>query len=280
MTRSKAPDDATRVNHRWWNERAAFHRQTPLYQKHIQRLREGGLALLPLETSELGDISGLRALHMQCHIGTDTLSLARLGADVTGMDFSEVAIAEARKLSADLEIPAQFIQCRVAELAHTIPEQFDLVFTSHGVLSWLPDLTSWAQQAAARIKPGGRFYLSDSHPLVWAFAEEGAIEDDGVRLGLPWLSRNDGHTFVDSGSYADRHRETQHNETREWSWGLGDVLNALVSAGLTIEWLREHPVGFCQVTPEFRECEDGHFRLPEPLHGRYPLTFTVSARKP
>ena len=92
----------------WWNERAAFHRDTPLYQKHIERLRNGGLALLPLEVSELGDLSGRRVLHAQCHIGTDTLSLARLGADVTGVDFSEVAIAEARKLSRDLGISATF----------------------------------------------------------------------------------------------------------------------------------------------------------------------------
>ena len=219
-------DSPTKLNHAWWNERAALHRQTPLYQTHIDRLRGGGLSLLPLEVSELGDIQGLRVLHVQCHIGTDTLSLSRLGAEVTGVDFSDVAIAEARQLSADLGIPATFEHSDIASLTQRHAEAFDVIFTSHGVLSWLPDLAEWAQQIAGCLKSGGRFYLSESHPLIWALAEEGAVQDNGLKLELPYLAQAEPSTFVDSGSYANRALPTEANETTEWSWGIGDVVNA------------------------------------------------------
>ena len=273
-------DPQTRLNQAWWNERAAFHRQTPLYQKHLARLQGGGLSLLPLEVDELGDIRGRQVLHLQCHIGTDTLSLARLGATVTGVDFSEVAIEEARQLSSELGIPARFECCEIGALSARYSEAFDLVFSSHGVLSWLPDLTEWAAQIAACLRPGGHFYLSESHPLVWALADDNPADDGRWILGYPYLSRAEACTFVESGSYADRARSTEANETREWSWGLGDVVNALLGVGLRIEWLREHPVGFFAVNAAFQEGEDGHYRLPPPWHGHFPLTFTVRATKP
>ena len=120
---------------------------------------------MPLEVSELGDLT---VLHSQCHIGTDTLSLSRLGADVV----SEVAIAEARKLSKDLGIPAAFEVREIAALKSEFPEAFDMVFTSHGVLTWLSDLSIWAEQLAGCLRKGGSFYISEGHPLVWAFADE------------------------------------------------------------------------------------------------------------
>ena len=220
-------------NLEWWNERAAFHRDTPLYQKHIERLRNGGLALLPLEVSELGDLSGRRVLHTQCHIGTDTLSLARLGADVIGVDFSEVAIAEARKLSRDLGIHATFEVRELSALQSEFSEGFDMVFTSHGVLTWLSDLRVWAEQLAGCLRPGGNFYISEGHPLVWAFADEHPVDDGGLRLGHSYLSQPKPSNFVESGSYADREAETEINQTTEWSWGIGDVVNALIASGLS-----------------------------------------------
>lgn len=274
-----ANDDDTRVNLAWWNERAAVHRHTPLYQAHLERLRGGGSSLLPLERHELGDLTGLRVLHVQCHIGTDTLSLTRLGATVTGVDFSQSAIDEARALARELGISASFECLENGDLPDRFSGQFDLVFTSHGVLTWLPDLAEWGRQLAACLAPGGRLYLSESHPLVWAFSEERPVEADGLRLGLSYLAQSRPDVFVESGSYADRDLVTHANETREWSWGLGDVVNALIGAGLTLDWLREHPVGFYPAAPELTEGADGHYRLPAPLDGKFPLTFTVQARK-
>lgn len=273
-------DRRTRMNHAWWDERAKLHRETPLYQAHIDRLKRGGLSLLPLEVNELGDIRGKKVLHLQCHIGTDTLSLARLGARVTGVDFSNAAIEEARRLSADLDIEATFETCEITALSSRFPASFDLVFTSHGVLSWLPDLEAWAHHIAGCLIPSGQLYLSEGHPLVWAFAAEGAVQQAGLKLELPYLSQPEPSSFSDSGSYADRALPTQANATVEWSWGLGDVVNALIGAGLVIDHLNEHPVGFYPATPEFHEGPDGHYRLPEPLDGSFPLTFTIRATKP
>ena len=179
-------DSRTENNLAWWNERAALHRETPLYQKHIERLENGGLSLLPLEVGELGDINGLKVLHVQCHIGTDTLSLARLGAEVTGVDFSPVAIQEARKLSHDLGIDAHFEEADLRTLSQRFPEAFDLVFASHGVISWQSDINAWAKQVAGCLKPGGIFYLSEGHPLIWALADENPVQEGCLRLQYPY----------------------------------------------------------------------------------------------
>ena len=183
-------DSRTELNHAWWNERARLPRQTPLYQKHIDCLSGGGLSLLPVEVSEPDDIRGLSILHLQCHIGTDTLSLSRLGTTVTGVDFSEVAIQEARQLSLDLGIPATFERCEIESLKPRYSEAFDLVFTSHGVLSWLPDLNKWARQISGCVVPGRQVYLSESHPLVWALAEHSPVQDTSLRLELPYLAQD------------------------------------------------------------------------------------------
>ena len=276
------PSDRARVdaNRAWWNERAQHHRHTILYKQHIRRLREGGLALLPLDVAELGDIRGRQVLHTQCHIGTDTLSLARMGAHVTGVDFSQVAIEEARKLSEELEIAAQFEVCENDKLSERFGSNFDLVFTSHGVLTWLPNLTSWAEQIAGCLVPGGRFYLSELHPLMWSLADKRAVTDTGLKLAYPYLSMRRSMMFVESGSYADKTLETRNNTTYEWPWGVGDVINALIGAGLVITQLKEHPRGFYPVSPEFVECSDGHYQLPATIHGRFPVTMTVKAFKP
>lgn len=280
MTKLTEHDAAIEHNRAWWNERARAHRETAFYQQYIRRLQEGGLALLPLEVGELGDLSGQRVLHAQCHIGTDTLSLARLGADVTGVDFSEVAIEEARRLSRDLEIPAHFEVLEISELEARFAQQFQLVFASHGVLTWIPDLTPWARQLAACLEPGGKLFLSESHPLTWAIDDKAPIHDGALRLALPYLSQGQAQTFVEAGSYADPHMETRFNKTMEYCWGLGDVVNALIQAGLQIEALHEHPLGFYPTIASMTQGEDGHYRLPPPLHGKFPLTFTVHARKP
>ena len=211
-------------------------------------------------------------------ISAPTRSLARLGAHVTGIDFSEVAISEAQNLARDLGIHAHFETCEISELAHRYAGQFDLVFASHGVLTWLPDLNGWAKQLAACLRPGGRVYLSDSHPLVWALADHDPIRGNELVLGYPYLAQGAPTAFIEAGSYADRTLPTTANDTREWSWGLGDVVNA-IGAGLTLESLNEHTVGFYPAIADYWPGADGHYRLPDALDGRYPLTFSLSARK-
>ena len=170
--------------------------------------------------SELGDLQ-VEVLHTQCH----WLIRFRwvIGADVIGVDFSRYSRA-----------------CLQSEFS----EGFDMVFTSHGVLTWLSDLRVWAEQLAGCLRPGGNFYISEGHPLVWAFADELPVDDGGLRLGHSYLSQPKPSNFVESGSYADREAETEINQTTEWSWGIRDVVNALIASGLRIDQLNEHSLGF------------------------------------
>ena len=267
-------------NRAWWDERAGYHLETELYRKHIDRLEKGGVSLLPLEVRELGELGELDVLHLQCHVGTDTISLARLGAHVTGLDFSAVAIEKARQLSARLGIAARFEQAQVGELGTRFADQFDLVFTSYGVISWLPDLEVWTREINTCLRPGGRFYIVEMHPLAFAMADESEPEGDVLTLSYPYLPQDEPLRFDgDLGSYADRERPTTANSTREWSWGLGDVVNALLGAGFELRWLREHAEGFCPQVPGTSEGQDGHYRLPASLDGQYPLTFSIMADK-
>lgn len=274
-------NDHIETNRRWWDERAAFHRQTELYQTHLARLEAGGYALLPLELgelAELGGIRGKRVLHMQCHIGTDTVSLTKLGGDVTGLDFSQEAVEQGRRISADLDRPTTFVQDRVCNAAARFGPNFDFVFTSHGVLIWMPDLDVWAANIAGCLKPGGLFYLSEGHPLSYALSPERSVGEP-LSLKYPYLAQEDPDRFTDAGSYADSGRPTKANTTIEWPWGIGDVVNALLRAGLQLRWLREHSVGFYPLLPDMTEGVDGQWRLPPSLDGKYPLGYSIAAVK-
>ena len=267
------------LNRAWWNERADFHLDTAFYGKMVAKLEAGGHCLLPLEVRELGSVEGEDLLHLQCHVGADSLSLARLGARVTGVDFSEVAIVRARELSKRLEIPARFEVCEISEVGARFEHQFDCVFTSYGAITWLSDLASWGRNIAQCLRSGGRFYVVDSHPLAMALDHEWTPADGHLRLAYGYLHQDAALAFEDPGSYAARDRATEHNSTREWVWSLSDVLNALMDAGLRIQWLREHVDGFYPLLPGMEEQPDGHVHLPSPYHGRYPLTFSVMACK-
>jgi SAM-dependent methyltransferase len=237
--------------------------------------------LLPLELSELAELGGLtgkRTLHMQCHIGTDTVSLAKLGAHVIGLDFSAEAVTQGRRLSENLDLPATFVQDRVCNAGERFGPVFDFIFTSHGVLIWMPDLDVWATNIAGCMKPEGTFYLSEEHPLSCALSPENR-ETEQLTLKYPYLSQPRPDRFTDAGSYADSGRKTKANTTIEWRWGIGDVVSALLRAGLQLRWLREHSVGFYPLLPDMVEGADGQFRLSEPHHGKYPLGYSIAAYK-
>lgn len=274
-------DDPTETNLHWWNERASFHLDTELYRSMVDRLRAGGDCLLPLEDAELGDLAGVDVLHMQCHLGTDTLSLARRGARAIGVDFSPVAIERARRLAFELGIDARFETLRIEAAGAHFGPTFDLVYSTYGTVTWLPDLRAWASSIAGALRPGGRVYVADTHPLLFALCDRSPVSPEALSLRYPYLAQPEPLHMSDAvGTYAEPDRETRHNRTVEWSWGLGDIVNALVGAGLTLSWLREHPESFYSAIPGMVPLGDGRWRLPEPHHGRYPLTFSLSAEKP
>lgn len=224
----------------------------------------------------VGDVSGQSVLHLQCHFGLDTLRFPLLGATVTGADFSAEAIATARDLSTRTGIPATFVESDVLDLASEIPEgAFDLVFTSYGAISWLPDLEPWAAGIASRLRPGGTFKVADMHPFAWVFDDE--RDDPELRVRYSYFSR-EALEWEEYGSYAVPDGDyvgTSHS----WQHTFEEIVGALVGAGLAIEELREFPLLAWKYTPTMVEKEPGLFGQPDGQI-EVPLMFTLVARKP
>ena len=245
------------------------------YQE-VAMLRQGLCPLDELELQALGDVSGKRLLHLQCHIGTDTLAWARRGAVVTGVDFSRESLDRAEKLRDELGLEAAFVQANVYDLPQVLEGQFDIVYTSRGVLCWLRDLGQWARIAAHYLAPGGTFYLMDAHPLSTVLEENAdgqlVITNRYFGDGTPTCWDDEPGDYADS-SYTCR------NPSYEWEWSLGEIVTAVISAGLQLERLEEHErlffkrwAGMVEHSPRWFHCPD--------YTGSLPLLFTLQARKP
>ena len=267
------------ANHAWWEERAGVHPTTNFYHRHIQSLRNGGITLHEPELAEVGDVAGKQLLHLQCHIGTDSLSWARQGAIVTGVDFSKVAIGQAREFADELKLPAKFVHSDVYELPDRLSGQFDVVFSSYGTIIWLHDLQRWAATIAHFIKPGGFFYIVDTHPMLLTIDEKLTEAAQLVRLKYPYFEHADPLRFDEAGSYADRQLPTKANVTYEWPHSLSEILMSLISAGLSIEMFAEHRHAPWQALPCCTQGPDTMYHLPEILRNRLPLLFSLKARK-
>ena len=229
--------------------------------------------LTALELAEVGPVAGKRLLHLQCHLGLGALSWARLGAQVTGVDFSTTAIAAAQRLSRELNLPTAFLAADLYDLPGLLPGAFDIVFTSFGVLSWLPDLTAWAEIIAAYIKPGGFFYLAEFHPLARVFREDAQREKD-LRLTYSYFTTPEPLTWEIASP--DNTRSLITTRSFEWNHSLGEVVTALARAGLRLEFL--HEFAFCseQLLPCLVQGPDNWWRLPD-HDGSLPLMFSLKA---
>jgi ubiquinone/menaquinone biosynthesis C-methylase UbiE len=266
-------------NRRLWDAWTAVHAEGQFYD--LAGFREGGIRVRPYEIAALGDVTGKTMLHLQCHFGMDTLSWARLGAVVTGVDFSPAAIRLARELAADIGFPdARFSEANVYQLPVRLGEQYDIVYTSRGVLGWLPDIRGWARVVARFVRPGGRFYITEIHPVLQVFEGEGVAPRE-LRLQYPYWEHGDPLVFDVHGSYADPRADLggEHKE-HGWDHGLGEIVTALIDAGLRIERLEEHP--FLDWAADFlveSEPGSGQWVLPEGP-GELPLMFSLLATKP
>ena len=260
--------EAEEGNRRHWDELAGVH----ALSYDISGLLEGRCQLDSIQREELGDLDGRSLLHLQSHIGTDTLSLALLGARVTGVDISSESVSQARRLSQITGISGRFIQSSLYDLPEALDESFDVVYTSVGVLCWLSDLKSWARLIRRYLKPGGTFYIMESHPVLMAFDDE----TPDVRLRYEYFHRGEptrwagGYQDYDDGDY------TVESPSWEWQWSLGDVVSALAGAGLLVRFLHEHPVIHWKALPCMVERE-GWFRMPTELDGKLPLSFSLLA---
>ncbi len=264
--------DAKRMaaNRRLWDDRVDVHRRSDFYD--VAGFRAGRSTLRSIELEELGDVAGRTLLHLQCHFGLDTLSLARMGARVTGVDFSEPAITLARSLAQDLGIEARFLQSNVYELTRVLHEQFDVVFTTYGVLCWLPDVPEWARVVARFLRPGGTFVIVDQHPFAACF------EEVGGRLELTYpLFQEEPFELHTSTTYAGDEKLPAARPNYQWSWTVGEMVSSLIGAGLRVEGLRELPIESWRRFPSMTRDDQGWWRLPDdPL----PLLVVCRAVKP
>ncbi|HEY6063665.1 MAG TPA: class I SAM-dependent methyltransferase, partial [Chitinophagaceae bacterium] len=189
-----------------WNQRTVVHKDSSFYD--VKGFKAGKNVLTPIELKEVGDVKGKKMLHLQCHFGMDSLNWARLGADVTGIDLSDVAIKEAKQLNGELGMNAKFICCNVYDLKQHLDEKFDIVFTSYGVIGWLPDLNKWAGIISHYLKPGGIFYIAEFHPVVWMF------DDEFTHIKYHYDNREVIVT-ENEGTYTDRNASIKG---KEYSW--------------------------------------------------------------
>jgi len=263
------------VNRRLWDAWTKLHEDAPFYD--LAGFREGGIRLADYELAEIGPVDGLSLLHLQCHFGIDSLSWARLGARVTGVDLSPKAIELASRLARELGLDARFIESDVYELPGRLEEQFDLVYTSRGVLGWLPDIRRWADVVARYVRPGGRFYITEIHPVAQAFENEG-VQPGELRLEYPYWEHRDPLVFPVHGSYADPDADVGEQEEHGWNHGLGEIATALIDAGLEIVSLREYDFVDWPMDVLVRS-EDGRYRLPKEVKGELPLFFSLLATR-
>lgn len=262
------------ANQKLWDAWTGINARSEAYD--LEGFRAGKGSLSSLEMEELGDVAGKSLLHLQCHFGKDTLSWARLGAEVTGADFSEDAISLARQLSEDLGIPARFVCSNLYDLPGVLSGQFDIVFTSYGVLGWLPDIEGWAEIVAHFLTPGGVFYIAEIHPFSQVF--ENTSEDRELRLAQPYFHTEQPIRFESQGNYADPDSDFQGVEYY-WPHGLGSIVTALIRAGLRIEFLHEFPYTLHNTQHAgMEQGEDGYWRVGG-QKSDIPLLFSIRATK-
>jgi SAM-dependent methyltransferase len=259
---------ANRAN---WDDRAGIHLESAFYDVEGWLRDQPGPR--PREIDALGDVAGLRLLHLQCHFGLDTLAFARAGAEVTGLDFSPVAVGNARRLAerAGLAARATFVCADVYDAVEALGgDAFDIVYVSLGALCWLPSVDRWAAVVGALLAPGGRLYLHDVHPLAWS------LSDDELTFAHTYFEERE--PFVDDSdqTYTDATRPLAHRRSYEWNHSLGETVTALVAHGLRITQLTEHDWTVWQRWPWLVQTGPHQWSVP-PAIPRLPLTFTLSA---
>lgn len=264
-------EDRIRLNRMWWDERVEIHLGGQFYD--VDGFLAGRSTLRPFEVAEMGGVDGCSLVHLQCQFGLDTLSWAREGALVTGVDFSPNAVAAARDLARRAAIAAEFVEANVYDAVKAVDGRaFDVVYTSIGAIIWLPDIARWAGTMARLLAPGGRFYMAEFHPFSVIFGEEELTVADSYFDSGPVL--ND-----EPGSFADPAVKTAHQQSVTWNHGLGSVVSSLAQAGLRIEFLHEHPYTLRARWPFLERRADRTYHMPA---GRpqVPLLYSLKATRP
>jgi SAM-dependent methyltransferase len=272
-------DEYAQVNRANWDERVPAHAASPDYNVDDFLADPAYLSdVVRFDLPLLGDISGQRGVHLQCHIGTDTISLARLGASMTGVDFSGPAVRQARAFAEQTGADATFVESDIYEAADAVGRgAFDFVFTGIGALCWLPSVSRWARVVADVLHPGGRLFIREGHPVLWSLA--GEREDDLIVIEYPYFERDEPTIFDQGGTYVATEAEFEHTITHEWNHGLGEIVTSLLDAGMTITGLTEHDSVPWEALPGHMDRIEGdEWRLRD-RPWRVPHSYTLQAVK-
>ncbi|HJQ02702.1 MAG TPA: class I SAM-dependent methyltransferase [Jatrophihabitans sp.] len=272
-------DDYRSLNKANWDERAPAHAASSGYS--VQRFLDDPAHLskvVSFDRPRLGDLTGLRGVHLQCHIGTDTLSLHRLGARMSGLDFSGAALDEARRLAQATGAEIDYVEGELYRAVELLGAgRFDLVYTGIGALCWLPDIARWGALVAELLAPGGRLFIREGHPVLWAIDDD---RTDVVSLGFPYFETSEPLLWTDPQTYVPTDVQFVHNTTASWNHGIGEIVTALLDAGLRLSSLVEHDsVPWCALPGQMTELPNGEWRLTDRPE-RLPHTYTLQAHKP
>jgi SAM-dependent methyltransferase len=261
------------INRRKWDEAVPLHLSSASYD--VDSFRRGRSTLRSLEVRDVGPVRRRSLLHLQCHFGLDTLSWARLGATVTGVDFSGAAVRAARRLAKETGLTATFVHSNVYDLPDVLDETFDIVYTAKGALCWLPDIAGWARVVAHFLKPGGRLYFLEDHPVAEVYPNESNVTR--LELKYPYFDGRP-QRDVSDGTYAAVGAKMKYRISYSWVHTVSETLSALIDAGLVIEAVREYPYSYWHKFPFMRRGRDGWYHLLV-AEGTLPLMWSVRARR-
>ena len=269
-------DEYFEANRRRWDEAVGIHTNSKTGAYSLEKFRNGAEVLGPIEAAEIGDVDGKQVLHLQCHFGLDTLSLARRGATVTALDFSPKAIAAAQALSAETGVPGTFIQGNLYDAPGLIDGRFDVVYVTWGAITWLPDIRRWAEIVAHFLKPGGYLYLLEGHPAVLALEQ---VEDGRLVPTYPYFQGSEPLVFDEATTYTGDTDTLKNTRSYEWIHPIGEVVTAVIDAGLTLDSLHEHDGLVWKLFPCMQKIEnDTMYRLPPDISS-LPLAYSLKATR-
>lgn len=256
------------LNRNAWNNKVESHVNSDFY--NMKGFLAGETSLNSIELEMLGDIEGKSVLHLQCHFGQDTLSLARMGAEVTGVDLSDVGIEKAKQLNQDLGLDAKFICCDIYDLPNHLEEKYDIVFTTYGTIGWFPDLDKWAALISRYLKPEGKFIFVDFHPFVWMY------DSDFTKFEYSYFKK-EAIVETETGTYADKEAELTQT-TVGWNHGISEVVNSLIKNGIQISALDEYDYSPYNCFKNMVEFEPKKYRIIN-FEDKLPLVYSIEGLK-
>lgn len=260
--------DYVEINKALWNKRSKVHFDSEFYDN--KSFIKGRNSLMSIELDLLGDLQGKSVLHLQCHFGQDTISMSRMGAQTTGVDFSDDAIDKARELNETTKESAEFICCDIYDLPKHLDKTFDVVFTSYGTIGWLPDINRWASIVSKYLKPDGQFVFAEFHPVVWMF------DDDFQKVSFRYF-KSDAIIDVEEGTYGDRDADI-NSKYVSWNHGIGEVVTSLINNGLTINALHEFDYSPYNCFSHTVKLADNKYRIKH-MEDHIPMVYSLMASK-